>query len=150
MAIKNGLSSSRAGSGIGESMASINSPMQALGVIVRILISRQVPNHERLAVSSPGNPYLLKQLANFQLDQVQQFLVVDQVDLVHEHDDCGHVDLTSQQHVLLGLRHRAVSSRNDQNRAVHLGGTGDHVLNEVGVARAVDVSVVPVVVSYST
>ena len=29
--------------------------------------------------------------------------------------------------------------------AVHLGGAGDHVLDEVGVARAVDVGVVPLV-----
>jgi hypothetical protein len=31
-----------------------------------------------------------------------------------------------------------------QDRAVHLGGAGDHVLHEVGVARAVDVRVVAV------
>ena len=53
-----------------------------------------------------------------------------------------HTDLASQQDVLAGLRHRAVSGRHDQDRAVHLGGAGDHVLDEVGVARAVDVGVV--------
>src|SRR5207247_4115076 len=41
-------------------------------------------------------------------------------------------------------RHRAVRGRNDQDRAVHLGGAGDHVLDVVGVARAVDVRVVTV------
>ena len=46
--------------------------------------------------------------------------------------------------MLLGLRHDAVSSGDDQDRTVHLGGAGDHVLNEVGVARAVDVGVVTV------
>jgi hypothetical protein len=45
--------------------------------------------------------------------------------------------------VLLGLRHRAVSRGNDQNGPVHLGGAGDHVLDEVGVAGAVDVGIVP-------
>ena len=45
--------------------------------------------------------------------------------------------------MLAGLRHRAVGGRNDQDAAVHLGGAGDHVLDEVGVARAVDVGVVP-------
>ena len=44
--------------------------------------------------------------------------------------------------MLAGLRHGAVGGRNDQDRSVHLGGAGDHVLDEVGVARAVDVGVV--------
>ncbi len=86
----------------------------------------------------------MSKFANFHLDQLEQFFVVDQVALVQEHNDRRHADLASQQHVLLGLRHRAVSSRNDQNRAVHLGGTGDHVLDKVGVTRAVDVSIVPI------
>jgi hypothetical protein len=54
----------------------------------------------------------------------------------------GHADLASEQHVLARLRHRAVGRRHDQDRAVHLGGARDHVLDEVGVARAVDVRVV--------
>jgi hypothetical protein len=45
--------------------------------------------------------------------------------------------------VLAGLRHRAVGRGDDEDRPVHLGRTGDHVLDEVGVARAVDVGVVP-------
>ena len=44
--------------------------------------------------------------------------------------------------MLTSLRHRAVSSRANQNRAVHLRSTGDHVLHIVSVARAVNVSVV--------
>jgi hypothetical protein len=54
------------------------------------------------------------------------------------------VDLLGEQHVLAGLRHRAVDRRHDQDGAVHLRGAGDHVLDVVGVARAVDVRVVPV------
>ena len=46
--------------------------------------------------------------------------------------------------MLAGLRHRTVDRRNHQDRAVHLRGAGDHVLDVVGVARAVDVGVVPV------
>jgi hypothetical protein len=38
----------------------------------------------------------------------------------------------------------AVSGRAHQNGAVHLGGTGDHVLHVVGVPRAVNVRVVAV------
>jgi hypothetical protein len=46
--------------------------------------------------------------------------------------------------VLARLRHGAVDRRDDENPAVHLRGAGDHVLDVVGVARAVDVRVVPV------
>ena len=41
-----------------------------------------------------------------------------------------------------GLRHRAVRRGHDQDRAVHLSSAGDHVLNIVGVAGAVNVRVV--------
>ena len=87
---------------------------------------------------------LRQQFANFELDELEQFRIVDHVDLVHEHDDRRNADLTGEQDVLAGLRHRAVGSRHDQDRAVHLRGAGDHVLHIVGVAGAVDVSVVAV------
>ena len=44
-----------------------------------------------------------------------------------------------------GLRHRAISRSNDQDSTVHLSGAGDHVLDVVGMARAVDVGVMAVV-----
>ena len=81
-------------------------------------------------------------LADFHLDQLEDFLVVDQIDLVQEHDHRRHADLLGEQDVLLGLRHRAVGGGDDQDRAVHLRGTGDHVLHIIGVARAIDVRVV--------
>ena len=46
--------------------------------------------------------------------------------------------------MLAGLRHRAVGGRHHQDRAVHLRRARDHVLDVVGVARAIDVGVVPV------
>ena len=46
--------------------------------------------------------------------------------------------------MLTGLGHGAVGRRHHQDGAVHLGGTGDHVLDVVGVARHVDVGVVPI------
>ncbi len=46
--------------------------------------------------------------------------------------------------VLAGLGHRAVVGGDDQDGAVHLGGAGNHVLDVVGVAGAVDVRVVAV------
>jgi hypothetical protein len=66
------------------------------------------------------------------------------VDLVQEHHDRRNADLTGEQDVLARLRHRAVGRRHDQDRAVHLRRTGDHVLHIVGVAGAVDVGVVAV------
>jgi hypothetical protein len=46
--------------------------------------------------------------------------------------------------VLTGLGHRAVGGGNNQNGAVHLRGSGDHVLDIVGVAGAVNVGIVTV------
>ena len=83
-----------------------------------------------------------QQFAHFQFDELEKFGVVDLVDLVQEHDDRRNADLTGEQDVLAGLRHRAVGSRANQDRAVHLGSTGDHVLDVVGVAGAVDVGIV--------
>ena len=44
--------------------------------------------------------------------------------------------------MLASLSHGAVGSGDDQDSAVHLSSTGDHVLDVVSVARAVNVSVV--------
>ena len=86
---------------------------------------------------------LVQQVANFHLDQRQQLFVVDQVALIEEHHETGHVHLASQEDVLTRLGHRTVSGRHHEDRAVHLGGTGDHILDIVGVAGTVDVGVVP-------
>ena len=50
--------------------------------------------------------------------------------------------MVSEKDVFSSLGHGAVDSGNDEDRAVHLSRAGDHVLDEVSVARAVDVSVV--------
>ena len=39
------------------------------------------------------------------------------------------------------LRHRTISRRDNQNRSVHLRCAGNHVLDVVGMARTVDMSV---------
>ena len=83
-----------------------------------------------------------EQLADLELDQVEQLGIVDRVALVEEDDDVGDLDLAGEQDVLAGLGHRPVGRGHDQDRAVHLGGAGDHVLDVVGVAGAVDVGVV--------
>ena len=97
-----------------------------------------------IGVSSPGKLYFAEQLTHFHLDELEQLGVVDHVRLVHVHHDVRHADLARQQDVLARLRHRAVRRRHDQDRAVHLRGTRDHVLHVVRVARAVDVRVVAV------
>jgi len=95
-----------------------------------------------IGISSPGKPYLVRKLAHFELDQFDQLRIVHQIDLVHEHDQLGHADLTGQQDVLTGLGHGAVGGGHHQDAAVHLGGAGDHVLDVVGVTGAVHMGVV--------
>jgi hypothetical protein len=86
-----------------------------------------------------------QQVADFLFDELEELLVIDEIDLVEEHHQVRHADLIGEEDVLPGLGHRTVSGRDDQDTAVHLGGTGDHVLDEVGVARAVDVRIVALV-----
>ena len=91
-----------------------------------------------------GELVLAEELADLHLDQLEELGVVDHVDLVQEDDDVRHVDLAGEQDVLARLRHGAVVGADHEDRAVHLGGARDHVLDVVGVARAVDVRVVAV------
>ena len=86
---------------------------------------------------------LVEQVLDLLLDELDELLVVDHVDLVEEDDDVRHVHLAGEQDVLTRLGHRAVGGGDHQDRAVHLGGAGDHVLDVVGVTGAVDVGVVP-------
>ena len=86
-----------------------------------------------------------EELTNFHFDDARgSFFVVDHVALVQEDDDVGDADLAGEQDVLTRLGHRTVSGGHDEDRAVHLGGTRNHVLHVVGVPRAVDVRVVAV------
>ena len=91
-----------------------------------------------------GEIVLAEKLADFHLDEFEQFRIVDEVDLVQVNDQRGHADLAGEQDVLASLRHRAVGGGHDQDRAVHLRRAGDHVLHIVGVAGAVDVRVMAV------
>ena len=98
-----------------------------------------------IGILSPGKLYFDRQLANLELDQLEQLRIVDHVDLVHVDDQRRHADLAGEQNVLAGLRHRAVGSGHHQDGAVHLGCAGDHVLHVVGVAGAVDVRIVALI-----
>ena len=116
--------------------------MPSFGVLV-------LERHQRRALDDrdlvAGEIVLGEQLADFELDELEQLRIVDHVDLVEEHDQRRHADLAGEQDVLAGLRHRAVGRAHHQDRAVHLRGAGDHVLHIVGVPGAVDVRVVALV-----
>ena len=83
-----------------------------------------------------------QKFANFHFDKLKQLVVVDLIDFVHIDDHCGDTNLTAKQNVLARLWHWAVGCVHNKNCTVHLRGTGDHVLDIVSVAGAVDVSVV--------
>ncbi len=85
---------------------------------------------------------LAEQLAQVQLDQLDELLVIDHVALVQRNHEEGHVDLARQDDVLAGLRHGAVVGGNDEDRAVHLSGAGDHIFDVILMPRAVHVCVV--------
>jgi hypothetical protein len=90
-----------------------------------------------------GEVVAAEQFADFHFHQFEQFGVVDHVGFVEVDHDARDPDLTRQQNVFAGLRHRAVGGRDHQYGTVHLRGAGDHVLDVVGVPGAVDVGVVP-------
>mmetsp|Transcript_25117 Transcript_25117/g.77510 ORF Transcript_25117/g.77510 Transcript_25117/m.77510 type:complete len:223 (-) Transcript_25117:26-694(-) len=85
----------------------------------------------------------VQEFLHFQLHQFQQFLVLHGVALVQKHHQRRNAHLPRQQNVLSRLRHGPVRRRHHQDRAVHLRRAGDHVLDVVGVPRAVYVRVVP-------
>src|ERR1700733_10134178 len=92
----------------------------------------------------PGEVVLRQELADFHLHQVCQLFVFHRIALVQKHNNVGNAYLAGEQHVLLGLRHGTVGRRHYQDRSVHLRCAGDHVLDVVGVAWAVYVSIVTV------
>src|SRR6185436_7913313 len=121
-------------------LGEIQDLLDLLGVALEGL-QRRALDHRRVVA---GELVLVQQVADLDLDELEELLVVDHVDLVHEHDHVRHVHLASQEDVLTGLRHGAVGRGYHEDRAVHLGGARDHVLDVVGVPRAVHVRVVTV------
>ena len=124
------------------SSCSASSKIVCLCVLVALERLQRRARDERDVVAR--EVVLGEQVADLDLDELEELLVVDHVDLVEEHDDVRHADLAGEQDVLTRLRHRAVGGGDDEDRAVHLRGAGDHVLDVVGVTGAVDVGVVPV------
>ena len=85
---------------------------------------------------------LCEKLTHFHLNEFEHFLVLNHVALVQEYNEAGYVYLACQKDVLARLGHRTVSSGNNYDSTVHLGSTGYHVLDIVGVSRAVYVCIV--------
>ena len=85
---------------------------------------------------------LVEEVTDLFLNELDELLVLDHVALVQGDEDTRDTHLTGEQNVLASLGHRAVGGSHNEDGAIHLGSTGDHVLHEVGVARAVHVSVV--------
>ena len=138
--IKNGLSISRVGSGMNVSTAVINSRIFGVHSASPSSALSALTDHRRVLT---GKLVLREKLTDLELHQLQDLLVVDHVGLVQRHHNRRHTHLTGQQHMLTRLRHRTVGRRHHQDRAVHLRRTRDHVLDVVGVTRAIHVRVMP-------
>jgi hypothetical protein len=87
-------------------------------------------------------PVAREQFAHLHLHKLQHLLVLNRIDLVDEHDDLLHTDLAGEQQVLTSLRHLTVRGGYDNDGAVHIGCSRNHVLDVIGVTGAVDVCVV--------
>ena len=140
--IRNGLSRSRIG--LRDVGVELLGELEDLLLVLLVALERleRRADDERDVVAR--EVVLGQQVADLDLDELEELLVVDHVGLVEEHDDVRHADLAGEQDVLARLGHRAVGRGHDEDRAVHLRGAGDHVLDVVGVAGAVDVRVVAV------
>src|SRR3954454_16076764 len=131
--------------GLGDVAVELLGELDDLRGVLRVTLERleRRAGDERDVVA--GELVLAEQVADLDLDELEELLVVDHVGLVEEDHDVRHAHLPGEQDVLARLGHRAVSGRDDEDGAVHLRGAGDHVLDVVGVPRAVDVRVVALV-----
>jgi hypothetical protein len=129
--IRNGFSVSRVG--LRDVVVHGLHQLEDLGGLLLVALERLQRRAGDHRMSSPGNSYLESSSRTSISTSSSSSGVVDHVGLVQEHDDVRHLDLAREQDVLAGLRHRAVGGRDDEDRAVHLGGARDHVLDVVGV-----------------
>ena len=113
-------------------------PLVAQILALERLEARTADDRSVLAVEA----LLVEKLADFLFDEVDEVFVVNHVHLLRKTMIFGTPTWRGKQDVLAGLRHDAVGRGDHEDCAVHLGGTRDHVLDVVGVARSVDVRVV--------
>jgi len=81
-----------------------------------------------------GEAKVGEQVPHLHLHEVEHLLVVNGVNLVHKHNQVLHTNLFGQEQVLAGLGHLTVGGADHNNGTVHLGGTGDHVLDVICVS----------------
>ena len=84
---------------------------------------------------------LLEKVADIFLDEFDE-VRISEIHLVQEDDDLWNVNLVSQENVLASLWKCTIVSSNDEDSTINLCGTGNHVLDVIGVAWHVDVCVV--------
>src|SRR5450830_359729 len=128
----------RVGDAVVDGLEELIDRLDPLGVALERLERRDPDHRDVVAIEALGR----EQLADLDLDELQELLVVDHVGLVQCDEQVRHADLTGEQDVLTRLGHGPVGRRDHEDRAVHLRGTRDHVLDVVGVPRRIDVRVV--------
>lgn len=85
----------------------------------------------------------LQELLEFNLNKIDHLSFLDQIHLVEIDQNVLDSDLSAQQHMLIGHGHGSVHRGNHQDTRIHLGCTGDHILDIVDVSRAIDMGIVP-------
>jgi hypothetical protein len=70
-----------------------------------------------------------QEIPHFHIDELQHLRVRDHVDLVNEDNEPLDSDLAGEKQVFTGLGHLTVGSRDDNDTAIHLSSTGNHVLD---------------------
>ena len=141
IAIRNGLSMSRTGSGMYavERVEQLADRLLPLRVAVE---RREAPRPRTTGALSPSNLYLLRSSRTSISTRSSISGSSTASHLFRNTTMCVETDLAREQHVLARLRHDAVERAHHQDRAVHLRRARDHVLDVVGVAGAIDVRVV--------